>query len=153
MKKIVLTFLVAIILAAGCKSKGCDPVSPATEEPTIIAYTATAGGTWVKHSSGIYYQIIATGSGTAPNDNSFVWVNYTGKYLNGTVFDSNTNPTTPYKSKLGALVDGWRIMLPLIKIGGKIRMVIPSALAYGCSSSSIPANSVLYFDIDLINVQ
>jgi FKBP-type peptidyl-prolyl cis-trans isomerase FkpA len=153
MKKVLSLLVVASILVASCKSKGCDPVSPTTEEPTIIAYTATAGGTWVKHNSGIYYQIIANGSGSAPNDNSIVWVNYTGKYLNGTVFDSNTNPTSPYKSQLGALIDGWRITLPFIKIGGKIRMVIPSALAYGCSSSSIPANSVLYFDIDLINVQ
>ena len=51
-------------------------------------------------------------------------------------------------------IEGWKIGIPLIKKGGKLKLIIPSALAYGCNDiSGIPGNSILFFDIDLIDVQ
>jgi hypothetical protein len=68
--------------------------------------------------------------------------------MNGTTFDSSNNVTLP----LNALIEGFKIGLPLIGIGGRIKLIIPSSLAYGCQGGgSIPSNSPLYFDITLDN--
>ncbi|MEQ1623714.1 MAG: FKBP-type peptidyl-prolyl cis-trans isomerase, partial [Sediminibacterium sp.] len=82
-----------------------------------------------------------------------VYVTYSGKLLNGTEFDKGTNPSLTGWT-LNQLIDGWKIGLPLLKKGGKIKLVVPSSLAYGCSGSgSIPSNSPLYFEISLVDVQ
>jgi len=55
---------------------------------------------------------------------------------------------------LSSLIEGWKIGIPLIKKGGRIKLIIPSALAYGCTGyASIPPNTPLYFDVTLTDVQ
>jgi hypothetical protein len=54
---------------------------------------------------------------------------------------------------LGSLIPGWQIGLPLIHKGGEIKLIVPSSLAYGCGNGPLPANSILYFDIHLVDVQ
>jgi len=51
------------------------------------------------------------------------------------------------------LIAGWQIGLPLIHKGGEIKLIVPSSLAYGCGNGPLPANSILYFDIHLVDVQ
>ena len=131
------------------------PVSPATEEPQIITYAATKGMVAQKHSSGIYYQIMDPGTGTAPVTlNSKVYITYKGQLLNGSEFDQQLDASKT-GWKLGGLIEGWGIGLPLIKKGGRIKLIIPSTLAYGCNGKgeNIPPNSILYFDISLVDVQ
>jgi FKBP-type peptidyl-prolyl cis-trans isomerase FkpA len=71
--------------------------------------------------------------------------------LNGTVFDGTT--TQPISFKLGQVISGWQIGIPLIQKGGKIRLLIPSGLAYGPDGQGpIPGNAVLDFDIELLDV-
>ncbi len=107
----------------------------------------------VRDPSGLYYIIDNAGAaGTSPVGSSFIELNYTGKLLNGTVFDQSGSGT-PAMFQLGALIQGWQIGLPKIGEGGKIRLFIPSALGYGRDRvGSIPANSVLIFDIELLEV-
>jgi FKBP-type peptidyl-prolyl cis-trans isomerase FkpA len=152
-----LQALIILTCISGCakKQEGCMPVSPATEESQITAYAATKGITAQKHSSGIYYQIIEPGTGTTqPTLNSIVYITYTGELLNGTQFDQGTDASAT-GWKLGTLIEGWGIGLPLIRKGGRIKLIIPSSLAYGCNGSGekIPPNSVLFFDISLIDVR
>ena len=82
----LLMFLASafMLTMAGCvkDDKGCTNVKPANEEAQILAYAAANSFTAVKHSSGMYYQVVTQGSGIAPNVNSTVTVNYTGKFLN-----------------------------------------------------------------------
>lgn len=107
----------------------------------------------VKHSSGLYYQIQAPGTGsTTYMSSTNVSVNYEGRLLNGVLFDKSTTTAT---FPLGNLIVGWQIGIPLIQKGGRIRLIIPSTLAYRNTSpsSAIPANSVLDFTIELINAQ
>jgi FKBP-type peptidyl-prolyl cis-trans isomerase FkpA len=142
----------------GCTKKEtwCTPVSPQAEEAQIIAYASANSISVVKNSSGIFYEIIDPGTGATPTRNSTVTTTYTGKLLNGTIFDSGTA-----ESPLSGVIEGWQIGIPLIKKGGRIKLIIPSALAYGCNPVRkqnteivvIPANSVLYFDIVLDNVR
>ena len=72
--------------------------------------------------------------------------------LDGTVFDSH--PTTPISSLLSDMIQGFQIGLPLIQKGGTIKLIIPSSLAYGCNGiGAVPGNSILYFDVELTDVQ
>jgi FKBP-type peptidyl-prolyl cis-trans isomerase FkpA len=155
-KKMMLLIAVAGTLLAGCNKNEdtrCTNVDPAVEEPAIIAYNASEGITATKHPTGIYYQIINLGTGVTPTQNSSVTVQYVGKLFNGTTFDSNTSPGG-VQFPLSQLIPGWQVGIPLIRVGGKIRLIVPSAYAYGCNGSApaIPSNSPLSFEISLLGV-
>ena len=152
MKIILMIAFGFVIFTTGCAKKemGCTPVPPQAEEPQIIAYASSNGIIAVKHSSGIYYQIITPGSGVTPTNQSLITVSYAGKFLNNMPSDQSDN----YSKKLGELIEGWQIGIPLIKKGGEIKLIIPSSLAYGCNGKeSVPSNSVLYYDVTLKDVQ
>jgi FKBP-type peptidyl-prolyl cis-trans isomerase FkpA len=105
------------------------------------------------HSSGLFYEIIDPGSGGMPTPNSKIFITYQGKLLDGTMFDHQDVPNTS-GWPLSGLIEGWRIGLPLIQKGGRIKLLIPSALAYGCEPyQSLPGSSILFFDITLVDVQ
>jgi FKBP-type peptidyl-prolyl cis-trans isomerase FkpA len=73
--------------------------------------------------------------------------------MNGQVFDEQLTPNAT-AWELKGLIQGWIIGIPLIQEGGHIKLIVPSSLGYGCDQYySIPGNSVLYFDINLIDVQ
>ena len=155
MRYLLILVSVMIVSCTGCfkKDEACAPVTPTAEENAIKAYATANGITATKHNSGMYYQVINAGSGSTPNINSKVFITYTGKLLNGTQFDQQANPANTGWT-LGGLIEGWRLGVPLIQKGGKIKLIIPSSLAYGCNGSGpIPANSILYFEIDLVDVQ
>jgi FKBP-type peptidyl-prolyl cis-trans isomerase FkpA len=153
----VYVFLAVVLLAvsfSGClKDKSCRPRSVQSESAQIEAYATMKGFNVTKHTSGLYYEILDAGSGAVPANNSRITITYRGELLDGYVFDQMTAPNTePWY--LSNLIEGWRIGVPLIKEGGRIRLIIPSALAYGCSQVGvIPADSPLFFDISLIRVQ
>lgn len=100
---------------------------------------------------GFYYIIEKPGDENHPTANSTAEVNYKGYLLNGTVFDKSEEDVSASIS-LSSLISGWRLGLPLIGVGGKIKLILPSFYAYGMSKyGSIPANSVVIFDIELIS--
>lgn len=150
-------FLMIACLGCNKQEMGCTPVKPELEEPQITAYAAKDSILATKHSSGIYYQIIDTGSGARPTMESVITVKYIGKFLDERTFDQNSS----YSEKLAGLIEGWQIGIPLIKQGGRIKLIIPSSLAYGCNPVKdkdnrtviIPGNSVLFFDVSLLEVQ
>jgi len=156
MKRIVYVLgLCLLIGSTGClkdRDAECKDVSPATEKPTIETYAATASIAAMPHASGLYYEIINPGSGPAPTATSKLYVTYTGKFLDGTVFNPTTTPAEPFY--LTQLITGWQIGLPMIQKGGTIKLIVPSSLAYGCRGrGSIPPNTILYFEITLNDVQ
>jgi len=98
-------------------------------------------------TSFLYYQVITPGSGAAPSPNSVVYVRYVAKFLDGSYLDSSAISTG---FPLGNLILGWQYGLPKIMPGGRIKLLIPSALAYGCGgSSNVQPNTPLFFDIYL----
>ena len=131
---------------------GCQPASIASEKNTMVAYCTSSNITYTEHSSGLLNQIIDPGTGIAPTTASTISVVYTGKLFNGTTFDATANPVS---FPLSGVIDGWKIGIPLIKKGGRIKLIIPSALAYSCTGSgnSIPPNTPLYFDVTLTDVK
>lgn len=157
MKKLIFVWTIILFASLSCgktSTSGCTPATIASENATMVSYCTTNTINYSTHSSGILYEIIAPGSGTTPTLSSKIYITYTGKTFNGTVFDSQSNPALT-GWVLSSLIDGWKIGLPLIKKGGRIKLVIPSSLAYGCAGSgtAIPSNSPLYFDISLVDVQ
>jgi FKBP-type peptidyl-prolyl cis-trans isomerase FkpA len=154
MKSIFFTLgaFLSLFLTSCIKNTTCKNKTVESEDAEMQNYASANGITATKHSSGMYYQIVSPGSGPSPSFSSVLFVRYTGKLLNGSVFDSQT--TTPVQFQLGQVIFGWQLGLPLIQKGGIIKLIIPSSLAYGCRSQGpIPANSILYFEIELVDVQ
>jgi FKBP-type peptidyl-prolyl cis-trans isomerase FkpA len=154
MKKINLIlplFLVTFFLGSCIKDKDtCQPKTVESEDAAMISFAATTPYTFTKHSSGMYYYIENPGSGVSPTINSTLSVKYKGTFTNGVVFDE---PANAVSFGLSGVIIGWQIGMPLIKKGGKIKLIIPSSYAYGCSANGpIPAYSILYFEIELIDV-
>jgi FKBP-type peptidyl-prolyl cis-trans isomerase len=119
--------------------------SSATQRAQMIAFCNNNGITYTIRPSGILYQITASGDTAKPNLCASLTMTYTGKLMTGIQFDKGTI-TFPLKD----LIVGWQIAVPLIGKGGKIKMVIPSSLAYGPNANgSIPANSPLYFEMSI----
>ena len=150
-----LFVLSAILISCGKTtpdSNNCNDVAPSSEDSTMLAFCKKDTITATKDPNGLYYQIIAPGTGTTPTITSKITVTYTGYLLNGTIFDQENAPQT---FPLAGVIPGWQLGIPYIKSGGHIKLVIPSAYAYGCvgAAPSIPPNSILYFDIQLVNVQ
>ncbi len=148
MKKILLPALGLLVLLftfAGC-SKDSAKKQAATDHNLILNYASSNNLNGQFTSSGLYYVIQDSGSAKHPTLSSVLNVNYKGYFLDGKVFDQGTG----VKFKLSGVISGWQEGLQLIGEGGKIKLIIPSGLAYGSEPyGSIPANSVLGFDITL----
>jgi FKBP-type peptidyl-prolyl cis-trans isomerase len=155
MKNIIVSVFVLVLFfpGTGClKDNSCTAKSVESEMATMLNFASTNGITTTEHSSGMLYEIVSAGSGQTPTLSSNVSVRYTGKLMNGTVFESRTG--TPISFNLGGVIPGWQLGLPLIQEAGLIRLIIPSSLAYGCVGNEvIPANSVLYYEVQLVDVQ
>lgn len=145
--KLIVLGLMAILAISFGKTgdSGCTPVPIANEKDAMVKFCTDNNITYTEHPSGLLYQIMIPGSGAALDANSTVAAIYTGKFLNGVTFEANATPAT---FGLNQVIEGWRIGIPLIKRGGKIRLIIPSSLAYSCiGRGSIPPNTPLYFEV------
>lgn len=104
--------------------------------------------------SGLQYQVLQAGNGRSPAASDKVTVHYHGTLMDGSVFDSSVDRGQPITFGLNQVIPGWTEGLQLMKEGGKTRLFIPSALAYGDRAvGTIPPGSLLIFDVELIAVQ
>jgi len=149
MKKIfsVSPFVLLVFLIYNCKKIDYEVVDNDIIQQFILDNNLNAEST----ESGLYYVIEVPGTGENPTVSSNVTVAYTGSLTDGSIFDqSNSNGIT---FPLSGVIQGWQEGIPLFKEGGSGILLIPSALGYGSQSvGSIPANSVLIFDVNLIDV-
>lgn len=109
---------------------------------------------FTKTASGLYYKIGNPGTGSPITIDSTIVASYTGRLLNGTVFDRSAVGSEA-TFLLKSLVDGWKQAVPMIKEGGSIRLVFPSSLGYGMQGSAptVPAFSALDFEITVKEVK
>ncbi len=105
-------------------------------------------------ASGLQYMVEKEGTGAQPAATDEVTVHYTGKLLDGTVFDSSVSRGEPATFPLNRVIPGWTEGVQLMKEGGKYTFFIPSDLAYGPQGvpNAIPPHSTLIFDVELIKV-
>ena len=150
MKKVILLIL-PIFLFAACK-KTSNVNQAADDEKIITQYISDNKLNATATGSGLYYVITSQGTGTQPNSGSNVTVKFKGYLTDGTVFDQTTNIGSTFG--LGSVIKGWQEGIPLFKKGGKGMLLVPSALGYGTQAqNNIPANSVLIFDVELLDVK
>jgi FKBP-type peptidyl-prolyl cis-trans isomerase len=170
MKKIIFLLIgLAITFSAFSQTKKVDPTelkkrleaekvaSPTTQaeidKNLILQYAIDNLLDVQSTASGLYYVIEKEGDGLVhPDMNSNITAHYHGTLLDGTIFDSSVDRDQPFTFQLGRVVKGWQEAIPLLTKGGKGKFIIPSKLAYGSrAAGKIPANSVLVFDIELID--
>jgi FKBP-type peptidyl-prolyl cis-trans isomerase len=104
--------------------------------------------------TGLQYEIQEKGKGPHPTAENTVKVHYEGMLTDGTIFDSSIQRGTPAEFGLSQVIPGWTEGLQLMKPGGKARFHVPPDLAYGPGGTrGIPPNSVLIFDVELIEIK
>ena len=105
--------------------------------------------------SGLQYEVIAEGSGQKPAANDTVKVHYTGKLIDGTVFDSSVERGQAAVFGVTQVIPGWVEALQLMSVGSKWRLYIPSELAYGAQGAGnvIGPNATLIFDVELLGIE
>lgn len=119
--------------------------------------TGTAPGAEVKTASGLGYTDEVVGTGPSPQPGQTAVVHYTGTLADGTKFDSSRDRGQPYEFRLGRgeVIKGWDEGVATMKVGGRRRLVVPSALGYGERGRppKIPGGATLIFDVELLGVK
>ena len=144
MNKIYYVLGLTALLAASCAKEQ-------TDDEKIKAYIAAKGWQMQTTPEGLYYRIDSAGTGGSPVQSSSVRVRYKGYLLDDKVFDQAMT-AEGFKAPLSNLILGWQLGIPKFQKGGGGKIIIPSALGYGASGAgSIPGNSPLVFDINLVD--
>jgi len=144
----------ALIALASCTPEAST--APAADISTVTFASALGINlsAMTKTASGLYYQDAPAGTGTTAVAGNHVTVHYTGYLTNGSSFDTSIGKT-PFGFTLGAgqVISGWDEGVAGMKVGGTRKLVIPPALGYGATAvGSIPANSVLVFNVQLLSI-
>jgi FKBP-type peptidyl-prolyl cis-trans isomerase FkpA len=147
MKKYIVIIIIGVLFFSCKKSSKINRAQ--LENDVIKKYIEQNHLNATETGSGLFYVIDHQGTGAFPSSTSNVTVVYKGYLLNGTVFDQSS--ALGINLNLSSVIDGWKEGIPYFKLGGgKGKLIIPSALGYGSQAqSSIPANSILVFDIEL----
>jgi len=148
MKTLAMCVLVAFALA-GCSKKVDEPQDK---------FTPAAGEPLPPGPATLQIEDVVVGTGTEAHQGDKVKVRYTGTLMNGRKFDSSDDhggEPAEFTLAEGSLIKGWVQGMVGMKVGGKRKLVIPSALGYGETGSppNIPPNAGLKFDIELVEVE
>ena len=169
MKKVLVMAMAALLLTGMASCNGNSSSNENTEQTTPdygqqIKDNKTIGREFMEQNakndsvvqtqSGLQYMVLKEGTGAKPGATDTVTVHYTGKLLDGTVFDSSVERGEPATFALDQVIPGWTEGLQLMSEGSKYRLFIPSELAYGSNGAGdlILPNSTLIFDVELIKV-
>jgi len=105
-------------------------------------------------ASGLQYKVMKEGSGAQPKTTDTVTVNYRGTLTDGTEFDSSYKRGQPATFPVSGVIKGWTEALQLMKVGSKYQLFVPPDLGYGANGQrAIPPNSVLIFEVELMDVK
>jgi FKBP-type peptidyl-prolyl cis-trans isomerase FkpA len=149
--KIIIVVIICSIITS-CKTYSNEDHS--NFDKKIQTYISkTKQNNFQKSESGLYFKIINEGKGNYIKLTDEVLFNYEGKLLNGKIFDGE-HKKNPISFQMKDLIQGWKEGLMYLKPGGKIKLIVPPYLGYGdYKLDHIPPHSILYFDIEVIEVK
>lgn len=156
----LLVFFCSSLCFAGTPAGGDVAIAQATSAPDA-PHDANAFLEIAAHESGavvlkrgIVYRTVTPGEGRTPHGNEYVRVEYTGRFVDGTVFDT-TAEHGAFSGYLKSLIPCWTIGVAKMHVGEKAVLTCPSATAYGDKGAppKIPGGAILQFDIELLGVQ
>ena len=126
--------------------------APAPADPFLAIAAQEPGAVVIQR--GIVYRTVTPGEGRTPHGNEYVRVEYTGRFVDGTVFDT-TADRGPFSAYLKSVIPCWSIGVAKMHVGEKAVLTCPSSTAYGDKGvpPKIPGGAVLQFDIELLGVQ
>lgn len=151
MRKIMRDFQTAMRERAKAESKAAG-IKNQAEADKFLAENKGKEGV-ITLESGLQYKVLREGTGKQPTTADKVRTNYAGKLLDGTEFDSSYKRNAPMDFEITRVIPGWTEALLLMKEGAKWELYIPPNLAYGeRGSSSIPPNSALIFEVELLEI-
>ena len=108
----------------------------------------------VTTASGLQYEVLVPGEGDSPSAADTVTTHYHGTLINGRVFDSSVQRGEPIAFPVNRVIQGWQEALPMMQVGAKWKLYIPSDLAYGASGmGDIGPNETLIFEVELLDFQ
>ena len=151
----VVVLFSTVVFAASTldnQTKGGD-MTTATADSAFLTQISSQEGV-VTTESGLRYKVLQAGTGVKPTATNTVTVNYEGRLVNGTVFDSSYQRGTPARFGVSDVIAGWTEALQLMSAGSTWELYIPPELAYGARGvpGVIPPNAVLVFKVELIDV-
>ena len=147
----MIRFLLCSVLVTlvGCSTYSDEELSEFDKK--IEAYLAKEGVTCERSDSGLYFNIIEQGEGDYVQFQDRVSFTYTGTLLDGAIFD---NQQEPVEFNVADLIGAWKEIMLQVKKGAKVYLAAPPQLAYGSNAlDDIPANSVLIYEMDILDVK
>lgn len=154
--KLIILLIAVTSIAFSCKSNK-NLSGEELEMKNLKNYLKENKITTIPTSSGLYYIETVKGTGEQPKNGSTVVVHYTGKFLDGKVFDSSVDRNEPFEFVLGAgqVIKGWDEGIAYMRKGGKATLIIPSKLGYGSRNiqNVIKPYSTLIFEVELLDIK
>ena len=154
-----MRFTLILLVSAALAVTGCARAAPEAAAPSaaFLAKNATAPGVKVT-ASGLQYKVLSSGpaDGVPPGRSDEVKVNYEGKLIDGTTFDSSYDRGEPAILSVDHVIPAWTEALQMMKPGDTWMIYVPAALGYGdegAGGGKIPGGAALIFKIELISVQ
>ena len=154
--------LAVVLLASACVTGDATAVANIPSNPAVETFAPSTGvviANMTRVNNNLFIQDTPIGTGKAAAAGDSVFLRYTGRLINGNVFDTNVNngkPTINFVLGSGFVIPGWDQGLLGLRVGGRRKLVIGSALAYQNQSPdprTIPNNATLVFDVELINAK
>ena len=147
-------FILGLLTISSCDNGSNDPVLQTIDGPEA---RVVADSDYTTTNSGLKYFDFVTGTGPVAGVGDTLFVDYTGWFADGGIFDSSVHVDGrfPFRVIIGTtnVISGWTEGLQGMQLGGQRQLVLPPALAYGSSGSgsgSIPPNSTLIFEVEIV---
>jgi peptidylprolyl isomerase len=158
MRFIVMLLVCGLTPAATLVAQTSTAKPSASATPSKSTSDASPAAEWTTTASGLKYRDVVVGKGPVPKPGDDVLVNYTGRFTSGKIFDTSLAPGRgPFELHLGhgEVIKGWDEGLSTMHVGGKRKLIIPPALAYGTRGypGVIPPNTTLTFDVELLKIK
>ena len=150
-RKVVFFTCLSILMISSCNKKLSPEEQMEKDQEIISNYISSNNLNAQSTSTGLHYVITDEGTGNFPSSTDDVTVRYKGYFTDGSVFDQSDNAGITFN--LQQVIAGWTEGIPKFKEGGEGILLLPSALAYGPDgNSSIPPNTVIIFDVTLLDI-